>query len=145
MFTLGGAAIAWQSKRQATVAISSTEAEYLALSAAVRQAIYFRNLLSSLGFPPSGPTIIHVDNRSAIILADHPAHHERTKHIAVHAHFSREKVASGEVSLKWTPTNSLTADVLTKGLQSTKHYQFVTAMGLFDVQLEGVCWRLVLG
>jgi len=138
-FTLGGCVIDWQSKRQPTVTTSSTEAEYVASSSAGREAIWIRNLLVSIGTPPKSSTIINVDNRSAMILANHPTHHERTKHIDVHAHFIRDRIESGEIKLKWTSTENLAADVLTKGLGSFKHYKFLEMLGLRDVHLEGVC------
>jgi hypothetical protein len=143
-FTMAGAAVDWQSKRQPTVALSSTEAETLSLSSAVCEAIWLRFLLADLGFPLDSPTPIRVDNSSCILLAHHPTHHHRTKHFAVHARFSREKLASGEILLEWIPTDLLPADMLTKGLYSDKHRRFSEALGLSDVSRKGVCWRLVV-
>lgn len=145
VFTLAGCAISWQSKRQAVVSISSTEAEYYAFSSAVREATWLRDLLSDIGFGPSGATTIRADNRSMMISADHPSSHFRTKHFAVHALYSREKVASGEVQLEWLPTDEMPADMLTKALAGTKHQRFCSMVGLADCHLEGVCWRVVSG
>ncbi|GAA5907142.1 uncharacterized protein JCM6883_006157 [Sporobolomyces salmoneus] len=142
-FTLAGAAVSWQSKRQPTVALSSTEAETLALSAAICEAIWLRSLLTDLRFPLPSPTTPRVDNSSCILLAHHPTHHHRTKHFAVHARFSREKLASGDVQLEWIPTDLQPSDVLTKGLYGEKHRQFSEALGLSDVSRKGVCWRVV--
>ncbi|GAA5999307.1 hypothetical protein JCM5350_002336 [Sporobolomyces pararoseus] len=143
-FTIAGAAVSWQSKRQPTVALSSTEAETIALSSSVCEAIWLRSLLADLGFPISLPTTIRVDNSSCILLAHHPTNHHRTKHFAVHARFSREKLASGDVQLEWIPTDLLPADMLTKGLFGDKHRRFSEALGLSDVSRKGVCWRLVV-
>ncbi|GAA5871105.1 hypothetical protein JCM1840_007591 [Sporobolomyces johnsonii] len=144
VFTLAGAAVDWQSKRQAVVSISSTEAEYYSFSSAVREALWLRSLFVDLGIPPSGPTLIRADNRSMITLANHPASHHRTKHFAVHASFSRERVANGDVQLEWMPTDELPADMLTKALASAKHRRFCEKVGLADCHLEGVCWRTVV-
>ncbi|GAA5915667.1 hypothetical protein JCM5296_000044 [Sporobolomyces johnsonii] len=143
VFTLAGAAVDWQSKRQAVTAISSTEAEYYAFSSAVRKALWLRSLLTDLVFPPTGPTVLRADNRSMITLADHPSSHHRTKHFAVHASFSHERIASGEVQLEWLPTNDLPADMLTKPLTIARHRRFCEMVGLADCHLEGVCWRVL--
>ena len=143
VFTLAGAAIDWQSKRQAVVSISSTEAEYYAFSSAVREAVWLRALMTDIGFPPSGPTLLRADNRSMILLADHPNSHQRTKHFAVHAAFSREKVASGEVQLEWLPTDEMPADMLTKALAGPKHRRFCSMVGLANCHIKGVCWRVL--
>ena len=62
VFTLGSGAIAWSSKKQQTVALSSTEAEYMALTCAAQHAIWLRKFFSAAGFPPSGPSLIFLDN-----------------------------------------------------------------------------------
>ncbi|GAA6014203.1 hypothetical protein JCM8202_005183 [Rhodotorula sphaerocarpa] len=143
VFTLAGAAIDWQSKRQPVVSISSTEAEYYAYSSAVREAVWLRSLVKDIGLEPTRPTILRADNRSMIILADHPTSHHRTKHFAVHASYTREKVANGEVQLEWIPTEDMAADMMTKALASTKHRRFCSMVGLADCHVEGVCWAVV--
>jgi hypothetical protein len=117
VFMLGGAAITWASKLQPTVAISSSEAEYMALAAAVQDAIYLRQLMSDLGFEQIEPTTIYEDNQGCIALAENPVMHKRTKHIDVKHHFIRERVESGEVELQYVYTKDQLADVLTKPLK----------------------------
>jgi hypothetical protein len=120
VFTLGGAAITWASRLQPTVAQSSCEAEYMAMCAATREAVYLRLLLQELGVNTNSGTVIYVDNQGAIALAQNPAHHKLTKHIAIQYHFTRERVASGEITLAYMPTVDQLADILTKALPANK-------------------------
>eukprot|EP00966_Prymnesium_polylepis_P189208 4383507-Prymnesium_polylepis.1 len=75
------AAVSWGSKKQATVALSSCEAEIVAASEAAKEAISLRGLLDDLGYGDSAPTRLHVDNQSAIAVAYNPEHHSRMKHV----------------------------------------------------------------
>jgi hypothetical protein len=130
VFMLGGAAISWGSKKQASVALSSTEAEYIAASHAAKEAVWLRRLLTELGLDLTSPTTIHVDNQSAIAIARNPEFHDRTKHIEVRYHFLRQVVDGGEVELEYVPTGDQIADALTKGLPREKHETFLKGMGL---------------
>lgn len=117
VFVMAGGSVSWASKLQPTVALSSSEAEYMAACAAVQEAIYMRRLLGDLGFHLSGPTAIHADNQSCIAMGKNPVHHKRSKHIDIRYHFTRERVESGEVELKYVPTEHQLADLLTKPLR----------------------------
>src|SRR5712692_3909452 len=77
VFMLGGAAISWSSKKQATVALLSTEAEYLAGAHAAKEAVWLRRLLGELGQDTNSPTALHIDNQSAIAIARNPEFHDR--------------------------------------------------------------------
>ena len=116
IFMIGGGAVSWGSKLQPTVALSSSEAEYMAASAAVQEAMYTRSLLSSLGMEQIGVTKIYEDNQGCIALSENPVMHRRTKHIDIRYHFIRERVESGEVKLCYVPTEQQLADLLTKPL-----------------------------
>jgi hypothetical protein len=129
-FTLGSAAIAWSSKKQPTVALSSTEAEYRGAAVATCEAVWLKRLLKDLHEEVSDPTVIYSDNLSSIQLAKNPVFHARTKHIEVHYHFVRERVLSGEVQLQYIPTDRQTADIFTKPLGLDKLRQFSGALGL---------------
>ncbi|GAA5974474.1 hypothetical protein JCM11641_003239 [Rhodosporidiobolus odoratus] len=137
--SLWATAVAWMSRRQKSVAISSTEAEYVALSEAAREALWLRALLLDLGYPPTSPTLIRGGNSGSLILASHPTSHSRTKHIGVHYHFTRELVEDGTLALKWVPTYDMVADFLTKGLGSAKHVLFSGRCGLRNLIREGGC------
>ena len=116
MFSIGEAPISWRSKKQRTVALSSTEAEYMASTQATKEAVWLRHLLAELGYPQDGPTIIQEDNQGAIAITCNPCHHERTKHIDIQYHFVREKTEDGTVLLEYCPTEEQVADLLTKPL-----------------------------
>lgn len=122
MFCLGPSPVSWKSKRQPTIALSSTEAEYMALTDASREAIWWRSILSELlPINLSHPTVIHYDNKGAGELAMNPCHHSRSKHIDVKHHFIRECISSSIICLKQVPTVSMLADILTKPLKKLKH------------------------
>lgn len=116
VFQLAGGSISWASKLQPTVALSSTEAEYMALSAGVQEALYLRQLLEDLGYQQKSATVIREDNQGCIALAGNPIHHRRTKHIDIRYHFVRERIESGEIKVEYVPTEHQLADLLTKAL-----------------------------
>jgi hypothetical protein len=120
IFIFGGGPVSWNSRLQPTVALSSSEAEYMALCAAVQEAVHLRQLLNDLGFGQIGPTTIREDNQSCIAMARNPVKHGRTKHIDIKYHFVREKVADDTIRLEYIPTGSQVADMLTKGIPRTQ-------------------------
>jgi hypothetical protein len=139
VFYVAGGTVSWLSKKQATVALSSTEAEYMALTQAAKEAIWLRRLLADLRFegPNRGqepcrmsPTLIYEDNQSSIALAKNPVHHVRSKHIDIQFHFIRDKVSSGEIELVYTPTDEMVADAMTKPLAAPKFTKYVEKLGL---------------
>ncbi|CAA9998103.1 unnamed protein product, partial [Nesidiocoris tenuis] len=133
--TLGGAAITWQARKQSTIALSSVEAEYMALTEASKEAVYRRQLLRELKLlDDSNATLIHNDNQGSQLLAKNPIYHGRTKHIDIRHHFVRNCVENGSVKLTYTPTTEMPADILTKPLPVNKHRQFTEALG---VQADG--------
>ena len=120
VFMLCGASISWASKLQPTVALSSAEAEYMALSAAVQEAVYLRRLLSDLGYPQEQPTVIYEDNQGCIAMSNNPVMHKRTKHIDIRYHFVREHVESQEIRLEYVASEHQLADLLTKPLGAVR-------------------------
>ena len=131
-FSLGDGVVSWSSKRQPTVALSTTEAEYMAASHCTREAIWLRQLLNDVRCKYDEGTLIMCDNQGAIALARNPVYHARTKHIEVQHHFVREKVARGTIILEYCPTEDMLADVLTKALAKDKHEQLTMKMGIGD-------------
>ena len=81
VFVVGGGAITWRSKKQTMIALSSTEAEYIALSEAGREACWLRNLYEELGYPQNSPNIIKGDNEGSISMARNPQFHKQAKHV----------------------------------------------------------------
>ena len=120
VFQVSGGSVSWASKLQHTVALSSAEAEYMAASAAVQEAVYLRQLLFDLGQPQHMATVLFEDNQGCIAMAANPVLHKRSKHIDIRYHFVRERVASGEIELRYIPTQQQQADLLTKALSKER-------------------------
>lgn len=129
-FLLSGSIFSWSSAKQSVVALSSTEAEYVALTAAAKEAIYLRNLLTEIGWTKQEPMIICGDNLSSQHISKNPVHHKRTKHIDIKFHFIREKIANNEIVLKYVSTDKNIADIFTKNLCKQKHCYFTKLLGL---------------
>ena len=130
VFQLGQSTISWCSKRQQTVAKSSTEAEYVALSIASQEVIWLRRLLSDLKVDMSAATEMMEDNRGAIDLSKNPKNHGRTKHIDVSYHFTRERIASKEIKVNYVPSAANLADVMTKPLPRVPFENFRDGLGV---------------
>jgi hypothetical protein len=116
VYLINGGPVSWSSKLQPTVALSSTEAEYIAACDAVQEAICLRRLLEDVGYKQREPTVIREDNQGCIALSKNPVIQRRSKHIDIKYHFTRERVESGDVTLEYVVTESQLADLLTKPL-----------------------------
>ena len=124
--------VIWSSKLQVSVALSSTEAEYVALAMTARDVIWCRTLLCELGFEQYNPTIIYEDNNSCINIAESPRKHPGVKHIDIRYHFIRDRIASKEIALKRMPTLEMVADLFTKQLPTQsfeKHRRSIRMVG----------------
>jgi hypothetical protein len=128
---LNGAAVSWKSQRQQTVALSTTEAEYMAMTPATEEAMFLKQLLHEF-HQDSGSTItIQEDNQSCIALSKTSMATGRNKHMDVRYYLCREKVESEDVEVQYCATESMLADVLTKPLVSARHNKLCNAiMGL---------------
>jgi hypothetical protein len=140
-FSIGSAAIAWSSKKQLTVALSSPEAEYRGVAVTTCEAIWLKRLLKDLHEEVFDPTEIYCDNLSSIQLAKNPVFHVRTKYIEVHYHLVRERVLSGEVELTHVLTNRQIADIFTKPLGLDKLQQLSGALGLRHLDVPNLRGR----
>ena len=129
VFTMFGGAISWMSKRQPVVALSTTEAEYMAATHACKEAIWLKRLCSDIGVD-AGKITISCDSQSAICLAKNPTFHARTKHIDVQFHFVRDMVEDGKVNLEKVDTVKNVADALTKPVGTEKFRWCSESMGL---------------
>ena len=132
-FTLSGGAISWWTKKQKTVATSTVEAEYMATTAASKEAIWWRAYMRGLGYDTIEPTVIYSDSQGSIALAKNPDHHSRTKHIDIQYHFIRHHIDQRTIVLKYISTLSNLADVLTKALVRVKHETMVKMFGVHPV------------
>jgi len=106
------------SKKQPTVSKSSTEVEYGALGYTIAETIWIRKLLCNPRIILSDPIHLYFDNISATYMSANPVLHDRSKDIVVDYHFVRERVAAGELVVRYIPTGLQVADMFTKGLSS---------------------------
>lgn len=130
VFKMNGGAISWASRKQSTVALSSTEAEYMALTQAIQEAMWLKQLDEDLFEKKSEPIIIHCDNSSAIQLANNDGYHARTKHIDIKHHFCRQKLQDGFIILEHINTKEMVADSMTKSVTKEKYQFCAREMGL---------------
>uniref|UniRef100_A0A2N9FQZ7 Integrase catalytic domain-containing protein n=1 Tax=Fagus sylvatica TaxID=28930 RepID=A0A2N9FQZ7_FAGSY len=119
VFTLSGGPICWKSTLQSIVAMSTTEAEYMAVAEAAKEALWLKGLVKELGLNQGGVQM-HCDSQSAIYLAKNQVYHARTKHIDVRFHKIRELIVTGDIVLEKVHTSENAADMLTKPVTATK-------------------------
>ena len=130
VFTLSGGAVSWQSKLQKSVAQSSTEAEYVALSLAAKEGIWIRRFLEETRICSISTITLQCDNKSAILMTKQHKQSERTKHIDFKVHFIRDLVEEKTCTVEYTPTEEQWADFLTKPTSREKHWQCCKHLGL---------------
>jgi hypothetical protein len=116
VFYAAGGPVSWKSKVQPTVALSSTEAEYMALTSCAQEAMSLKQLQKEFLVTSLLPTLIYEDNQGAIAMSINPVMHKTSKHISIRQHFIREKVQDEDVRLEYCRTEDMFADALTKPL-----------------------------
>jgi len=136
MFSFGSGVVSWSSKKQPTVALSSTEAKYRGTTIAACEVVWLQKLLLDLGQLVDAPIVIYCDNISSILLANNPIYHARTKHIKVHYHFIREKILAKEIDFIHVSTEDQVADIFTKALGTNKLKKFQKMLGVLEVDLS---------
>ena len=129
VFTIGGCAISWKATLQSTVALSTTEAEYMAITEACKEAIWLKGLFSELNEDLQISTVF-CDSQSAIFLTKDQMFHERTKHIDVRYHFVRDIIALGDIVVSKISTHENPADMMTKSLPITKFEHCLDLVGV---------------
>jgi hypothetical protein len=128
---MGTAAVVWCSKLQKSVALSSTEAEYIALTATARDLIWCRALLEEMGFPMTEASVILEDNYSASKIAQSYKKHPGVKHIEIRQHFIRDRVLEvKDIAIERLSTFNMVADLLTKQLPFPAFARHREALGL---------------
>ena len=120
--------VSWATKKQPTIAISSAEAEYMAVAAGVQELLWARQFLSELlpsdMFDSTRGCLLHCDSQSAIAISKNDVHHNRTKHIDIKHHFIRDHIKRNEIIMTWIPGEQQMADLLTKPLDKIKFSTF---------------------
>lgn len=119
IFNLYGTAVSRKSSLQSVVALSTTEAEYMAITEAVKEGIWLTGMMKEFGIVQQSVNIF-CDSQSALHLAKHQVFHERSKHIDVRHHFVRDVIAKGAVKMLKVTTEENVADMLTKSLPTAK-------------------------
>ena len=131
-----GSIITWRSKKQASTALSTAEAEYLALASCIQEALWLKKLLSDLTNKVEKSIDIYEDNQSTISMAKNQHSHGRSKHIDIKYHFIKEHCVDGCIQLIYCPTEEMKADMFTKPLYST---QFKKLRALIGMATKGEC------
>ena len=129
---LGFTPISWSSKKQKTVARSSTEAEYRVLASTAAELNWVTNLLHELGLPFSTAPTIFCDNIGATYLSKNPVFHSRMKHIAIDFHFVRDQVLLNRLRVSHVHTSDQLADSLTKALNRKSFLSHRSKIGVHD-------------
>lgn len=127
-----GSTVAWATKKQSSVALSTTEAELKALCLASCELIWVANLLHSIGCEVKEPLTVYEDNQSCIALTSEPRKQKRMKHVEIQYFFVRELVEQGKLRLQYVPTECQLADVMTKGLASPRFRVLRDLLGLLN-------------
>ena len=120
---LNGGAISWKSRRQDSVSLSTSEAEYVAASQCGQAVLYLREILRDFFVPQIKPTCIYEDNLACIAMSDNPVRRKYSRHIDIRRYFVRELVLQGVLRLVALRTHLMIADALTKSLPGTAHIQ----------------------
>ncbi|XP_055623253.1 uncharacterized protein LOC129766690 [Toxorhynchites rutilus septentrionalis] len=128
VFKKMGGAISWNVKRQSCVALSSCEAEFIALSRTTQEAFWWQQLLRQIDGEQT--IAIFCDNQSAICMTRNDGCNPRTKHVSIRYQFVKDVVEKGDIKLHYIPTHEHPADGFTKALAKQKHIQFMELTGI---------------
>ena len=112
------ALVAWKSKGQKTVTLSSTEAEYIAITDMCTEVLFIKMLLETMGIEVQLPIQIYADNVGALFLAENAGTSQRTKHIDIRYHFIRDLIENGTIQINFIKTTDNDADIYTKNVSS---------------------------
>ena len=128
-------------RKQRTVALSSTEAEYMALTACAKHAKWTISLLQQLDFDVDLPLEIFSDSLGARAIAENPTHHDRTKHIDIQHHYIRDCISDGTLHVSPVSSKDNIADVLTKSFPRDRHTFLTKKLGIVGDSIAGEYWK----
>ena len=130
VFIMCGGAVSWQSKKQSTIALSTTEAELMAITSSTKELLWFRHHLGGIGLNGAQPTTLFIDSQCAIDIANNSKISERSKHIEVQHFFIREHIEAGTIKLQHIASDKQAADTLTKPLHRIAFKRCADMIGL---------------
>jgi hypothetical protein len=128
---LGRSLVSWASKKQNSVALSTAEAEYIAVGHCCAQLLWMRQTLRDYGYELTKVSLLY-DNESAIRMADNPVEHSRTKHIAIRYHFLRDHQQKGDIEIAYINTKEQLADIFTKPLDEQTFTKLRHELNILD-------------
>jgi len=134
-FWIGDTAFSWSSKKESTVATSTTEAEYIALYLASQQAAWIRQFYKQIGLALDSPIVIWCDSQPALQVTKGEEPHRKVKHIDTYYHSMRERVEDGQIELKWVKSQNNAADIFTKSVPADTFRAHCVTLGL-DAESE---------
>ena len=127
---IGSGAVSWSSKLQPLVALSTTEAEHVSAVEAGKEILWLRQFMGELGYRPSGPSVLWMDNQSAIAVSKNPEHHGKMKHLSLRLFWLRDAVEEGLIAPRFVSTQEMAADIFTKALDRFKVQKCTGMLGL---------------
>ena len=130
-FKINGGSISWSCQKQNIVALSSTEAEFIGLTHATKEALWLQNFITEVIQPLKSPIRLYCDNQSAITIAYGNQQHTRTKHLDIRLYFLRDTIENRQITIQYLPTDQMLADILTKGLPGPKVKSLVDKLGIY--------------
>jgi hypothetical protein len=131
-FTLGSTMVSWCSRKKISLDLSTTKAKYIALSVAVREAVWVCKILIDLFDHELDPTTIHYDNHSCVKISENPMFQEKSKHIEIKYHYIRDMVQINIVHVQYLSTHEQIADIFTKPLAKKIFEYFRERLGLME-------------
>jgi hypothetical protein len=130
VFMMAGGAVSWSSKRQATVALSTVEAEYVAMSRCAQQMVWMHSWLSEVDIDYTKPGMIRGDNRGALALTKNTKDHGKVKHIDIRHHYIRDLLQSKQIAIEHVSSVDNLADLFTKPLPRDHHHRILVALDI---------------
>ena len=131
-FFLGDSLVAWLSKKQGLIYLSTTEAEYIVATTCCTQVLWMIQTLEYLEVKYTDPIPLHCDNTSAISMSKNPVLHSKNKHIPIKYHFLREKVTNIVVQLNFIPSTEQIVDIFTKPLPKAQFEYLCQKLGVIS-------------
>lgn len=136
VFKLFDSTISWATRKQTSVALSSTEAEFMAICEASKEAIWLKELVNGFEILNVNDVLIFEDNQGCMRIAENPVDHRLMKHVDAKYHFIRDLIKEGVIRIEYIRTDDQIADIMTKALQKG---QFIKLRNGLNIIVEAVC------